>query len=65
MATRSRQRARSSAGRSPRSIEPGRAPADFTVFASDPFTAPPENLTGTGIWMTALGGEVAYQTGDA
>ena len=46
------------------SIEPGKL-ADFTVFASDPFTAAPENLAGSGIWMTVLGGEVAYQTGNA
>lgn len=46
------------------SIEPGKL-ADFTVFASDPFTAPPEDLAATGIWMTVLGGEAAYQAGDA
>lgn len=42
------------------SIEPGKL-ADFTVFESDPFAAPPANLAGTGIWMTVLGGEVAYE----
>jgi len=33
------------------------------VFASDPFVAPSEDLAETGIWMTVLGGEVAYQAG--
>jgi predicted amidohydrolase YtcJ len=46
------------------SIEPGKL-ADFTVFASDPFTAPAERIAGTDIWMTVLAGEAAYKKGNA
>ncbi len=45
------------------SIEPGKL-GDLVVFEEDPFTAPPERLAGIGIWMTVLGGKVAYHSLD-
>ena len=43
------------------SIEPGKL-ADFVVFESDPFAGSPADLAGTGIRMTVLGGDAAYQS---
>ena len=43
------------------SIEPGKL-ADFVVFESDPFAGSPAGLAETGIRMTVLGGDVAYES---
>jgi predicted amidohydrolase YtcJ len=45
------------------SIEEGKA-GDLVVFAEDPFTAAADRLGDIGVWMTVLGGTVAYQAAD-
>lgn len=46
------------------SVEPGKL-GDLVVFEEDPFTARPEHLGDIGIWMTVLGGEVAFPRGSS
>jgi predicted amidohydrolase YtcJ len=45
------------------SVEPGKL-GDLVVFAADPFAAPADRLAEIGIWMTVLGGDVAYRAPD-